>query len=68
MEGNVIYNLGDPLSDTCAVSKRYVDGRQALAIEAAQREIALSVKDAVSKSTKFSELKENLLEAMGQFL
>ena len=71
MEGNVIFDLGDPISDSCAVSKKYVDGRQALqaeALEAAQRKIALSVKDAVSKSTKFAELKENLIEAMGEFL
>ena len=99
MEGNVIFDLGDPLSDSCAVSKGYVERelvgdiqqleddvdtnqvnivnmyneqiKQALQIQAlqnAQREIALSVKDAVSKSTKFSELKENLIEAMGEFL
>ena len=99
MEGNVIFDLGDPVSESCAVSKGYVIRElvgdinkleddvdtnevnitnlyleqisQALKIEAlqnAQREIALSVKDAVSKSTKFSELKDNLMEAMEQFL
>ena len=99
MEGNVIFDLGDPVSESCAVSKGYVIRElvgdinkleddvdtnevnitnlyleqisQALKIQAlqnAQREIALSVKDAVSKSTKFSELKDNLMEAMEQFL
>ena len=99
MEGNVIFDLGDPVSESCAVSKGYVIRElvgdinkleddvdtnevnitnlyleqisQALKIAAlqnAQREIALSVKDAVSKSTKFSELKDNLMEAMEQFL
>ena len=99
MEGNVIFDLGDPVSESCAVSKGYVERelvgdikqleddvdtnqvnivnmyneqiKQALQIQAlqnAQREIALSVKDAVSKSTKFSELKDNLMEAMEQFL
>ena len=99
MEGNVIFDLGDPVSDSCAVSKGYVERelvgdiqqleddvdtnevnivnmyneqiKQALQIQAlqnAQREIATSVRDAVSKSTKFAELKENLIEAMGEFL
>jgi hypothetical protein len=99
MEGNVIFDLGDPVSESCAVSKGYVERelvgdikqleddvdtnqvnivnmyneqiKQALQIQAlqnAQREIALSVKDAVSKSTKFAELKDNLMEAMEKFL
>ena len=99
MEGNVIFDLGDPLSDSCAVSKGYVQRhlvgdldsladdvdvnevnitnlfneqiRQAMQLQALQNasfEIATAVKGAVSKSTKFAELKENLLEAMEQFL
>jgi hypothetical protein len=99
MEGNVIFDLGDPVSQSCAVSKGYVERelvgdikqleddvdtnqvnivnmyneqiKQALQIQAlqnAQREMALSVKDAVSKSTKFAELKDNLMEAMEKFL
>ena len=98
MEGNVIFNLGDPTSDSCAVSKGYVQRelignvddledevdrnqvnivnlyneqiRQAMQIAALQngREVAAEIKSAVAKSTKFSELKENLMEAMEQFL
>ena len=99
MEGNVIFDLGDPVSDSCAVSKGYVvrelvgnvgdleddvdtntvnivnlyneQIRQALQIQALQNkpfEIATAVTDAVSRSTKFSELKANLIDAMAEFL
>ena len=100
MEGNIIFDLGDPTSDSCAVSKGYVQRelvgniddledevdtnqvnivnlyneqiRQAMQIAALQNagraEVAAEIKSAVAKSTKFSELKENLIEAMEQFL
>lgn len=33
MEGNVIWNLGDPISDTCAVSKGWVENESSLRVD-----------------------------------
>jgi hypothetical protein len=60
MEGNIIGGLGDAYANDHAVNLRQLN--------AAKAAVASSIKDAVAKSTKFAELKENLLEAMESFL
>ena len=60
MEGNIIGKLGDAYYSDHAVNLKLLN--------ASRSAIASSIKQAVSKSTKFSELKENLLDAMEEFL
>ena len=60
MSQNLITDLGDGIYNSHAVNLRQLNS--------ARSEIASSIKEAVSKSTKFSELKENLIQAMGEFL
>ena len=56
METNIIFGLGNGQSNDHAVNLGQ--------LRAARSEVASSIKEAVAKSTKFAELKENLLEAM----
>lgn len=60
MEQNLIVGLAPGLYGDHAVNLQQLRN--------ARSEIASEIKSAVAKSTKFSELKENLLEAMEQFL
>ena len=60
MEQNLIVGLGNGLYGDHAVNLQQLRN--------ARSEIASEIKSAVAKSTKFSELKENLMEAMEQFL
>jgi hypothetical protein len=60
MENNLIVNLGNGVYGNHAVNLDQLRGYR--------QEMAASIVEAVSKSTKFAELKENLLEAMGEFL
>lgn len=60
METNIIFGLGDAKSNDHAVNLGQ--------LRAARSEVASSIKEAVAKSTKFAELKENLLEAMEALL
>jgi len=60
MEDNIIGRLGNAVYGDHAVNLNQLRWYR--------QEMAASIVEAVSKSTKFAELKENLLEAMEQFL
>ena len=61
MEGNIIFGLGDPKDNTCAVSKGYVDQ---LAIFNA--DLLSDLESTVQASSNFDELKGGLLEVISK--
>ena len=61
MEGNIIFGLGDPKDNTCAVSKGYVDQ-----LSSFNADLLSDLESTVQASSNFDELKQGLLETISK--
>lgn len=61
MEGNIIFGLGDPTDNTCAVSKGYVDRQTSF-----NADLLSDLESTVQASANFDDLKAGLLEVLSK--